>query len=160
MVCTIHSRAQLNYTPAGRREEEVCTASKMLCAKKSRAWSPMSAGKQNVTHWWLNAGASLPPGKSQIKLQFGMRSLCMGPGTKVCQKSHTWSSYINGLIKATSQRTPRLLSWQLNRRPLTLVQWHTVSTALCKILYAGCASNMQSLSLSSTATLSTIKTGE
>ena len=49
-LCSIPSQAQLDYTPAERREKKVCIASKMLCAKKSRASSPNSAGKQIVTH--------------------------------------------------------------------------------------------------------------
>ena len=36
MVCSIPSQAPLDYTPAERKEEGVCTASKMLCAKKNK----------------------------------------------------------------------------------------------------------------------------
>ena len=40
------------------RNESGSTASKMLCAKKNKAWSPMSAGKQKLTRWWLSASVS------------------------------------------------------------------------------------------------------
>ena len=46
--------------------------------------------------------------KNQMKLQPGMRSLCMVSDTKVCQKLTTWLAHINGSMKATSEETPRL----------------------------------------------------
>ena len=37
MVCSIPSQAQLDYTPAEKKEERVCAASKMLWAKKKQS---------------------------------------------------------------------------------------------------------------------------
>ena len=65
-----------------------------------------------------------------MKLQPGIKSICMVPGTTMCQELQTWPSHINGSIKTTSKQSPRLWSWQLKSRPSTPGQWHTRSTTL------------------------------
>ena len=97
MMCSILSQVQLDYTLTERREEEVCTASKMFCAKKSKASSLMSAVKRLVSTW-------KKPDEAAAWYKKPQHGVCHKRVSEVADmvRTHQW------LNKATSEQTLRL----------------------------------------------------
>ena len=113
----------------------VCTASEMFCTKNNRASNLMSARKQKVTRLWPKASISQPTGVSQMKLQSGIRSLCIVPGTKVCQKLQTSSAHIyKSIIRANTEALIMAAQEQaLNTRAVAHTIYRTVQDPRCRL---------------------------